>query len=77
MIKLNFESYFLKSSNKSIFYEFFNKLFLSIFFSYNQKCLKLYQLNIIKKMKKDYKNKLVKDIKIFLRKKMKKAAVWS
>ena len=28
-------------------------------------------------MKKDYKNKLVKDIKIFLRKKMKKVAVWS
>ena len=30
------------------------------------------QLNIINKIKKDYKRKLVKDIKIFLKKKKKK-----
>ena len=29
--------------------------------------IKVYQLNIIKKTKKDYKKKLVEDIKIFLR----------
>ena len=33
---------------------------------------KNYHLNIIKKIKKDYKEKLVKDIKIFLKKKKKK-----
>ena len=32
----------------------------------------MYQLNIIKKIKKDYKKKLVKDTKIFLKKKKKK-----
>ena len=32
----------------------------------------MYQLSIIKKLKKDYKRKLVKDINIFLRKKNKK-----
>ena len=36
------------------------------------KCLKLYRLNIIKKIKKERKRKLVKDIKIFLKKKKKK-----
>ena len=36
------------------------------------KCLKIYQLNIIKKVKKDYKRKLVKDIKVCLKKKKKK-----
>ena len=34
---------------------------------------KNYHLNIIKKIKKDYKEKLVKDIKIFLKKKKKKS----
>ena len=32
----------------------------------------MYQLNIIKKIKKDYKRKLMKDTKIFLKKKKKK-----
>ena len=32
----------------------------------------MYQLNIIKKIKKDYKKKLVKGTKIFLKKKKKK-----
>ena len=36
------------------------------------KCLKLYRLNIIKKIKKERKRKLLKDIKIFLKKKKKK-----
>ena len=43
-----------------------------IFFSYIKKCLKIYQLNIIKKIEEDYKRKLVQDIKIFLKKKKKK-----
>ena len=33
--------------------------------------INIYQLNIFKKIKKDYKNKLVKDIKFFLKKKKK------
>ena len=40
-----------------------------IFFSYVYKFLNIYQLNIIKKVKKDYLKKLIKDIKIFLKKK--------
>ena len=39
--------------------------------------LKNYQLNIIKKIKEDYEKKLVKDIKIFLRKKKKKKQQYS
>ena len=35
--------------------------------------LKIYQQNIIKKIKRDYKKKLVKDIKIFPKKKKKKS----
>ena len=35
--------------------------------------MKVYLLNIIEKVKKDYKKKLVKDIKIFLKKKKKKS----
>ena len=38
---------------------------------------KNYRLNIIRKIKKDCKRKLVKDIKIFLKKKKKKATIWS
>ena len=57
MTKLKFKS----DNFKSIFYNF------SItFFIYIHKCLKVYQLNIINKIK------LVKDIKIFLKKKKKK-----
>ena len=37
-----------------------------------KKFLNLYQLNIIKKIKKDLQKKLMKDIKIFLKKKKKK-----
>ena len=48
MIKLKFKSDFLKSSNKFIFYNFFYNFFFL-------KCLKPYQLNIIKEIKKDYK----------------------
>ena len=33
----------------------------------------MYQLNFNKKIKKDYKRKLMKDIKIFLKRKMKKS----
>ena len=38
-------------------------------FSYIQKCTKLYQLNIFKKIKKDYKKELAKYIKSFLKEK--------
>ena len=62
-----------KSSNKSILYKLFYNFFFIIFFSYIQKYLKIYQLNIISKIKKDYKKNLVKDIKIFLKKKKKKS----
>ena len=37
-----------------------------------QKCLKTYQLNIIKKIKKNCKKKLLKDIKVFVKKRKKK-----
>ena len=43
-----------------------------IFFSYVYKFLNIYQLNIIKKVKKDYQKKLIKNIKIFLKKKNEK-----
>ena len=33
--------------------------------------INIYQLKIVKKIKKDYKNKLVKDIKFFIKKKKK------
>ena len=46
--------------------------FLIIFFTYI-KILKIYQLDIIKIIKKDFKNQLVKDIKIFLKKIKKKS----
>ena len=53
--KLKFKSEILKSV-LSIFFFFVNKYFLYIFFHAEVKeSLKLYQLNIIKKIKKDYK----------------------
>ena len=42
-------------------------------FHVNIKMYRNLQLNTIKKVKKDYKGKLVKDIKIFLNKKNKKS----
>ena len=42
-------------------------------FIYIYKFLKNYQLNFNKKIKKDHKRKLMKDIKIFLKKKKKKS----
>ena len=42
---------------------------------YVYKCLRIYQLIIIKKIKKAYEKKLVNDIKIFLTRK-KKASIW-
>ena len=35
-------------------------MFFIVFFSYLQKCLKLYQLIIIKKIKKDYTKRICK-----------------
>ena len=48
-------------------------MFIIYFYIY-KKCLKIHQLNIIEIIKKDYKiKKLVKDIKVFLKKKKKKS----
>ena len=66
MANLKFNNSVFKSSNKSTFCKCFFKLFLHKFFLIYQN---VYQLNIIKKIKKDYKKKLVKDIEIFLKKK--------
>ena len=55
----------------AFFYKFLFNSFYN-FVPYIKKFLKIYHLNIIKKIKKDYKKKLVKDIKIFLKKKKKK-----
>ena len=44
-----------------------------MFFKTFLKCLKIYQLNSIKKIKKDCQKKVVKDIKIFLMKNKKKS----
>ena len=56
MAKLKFKNGIFKSSNKSVFINFFIT-FLIIIFSYIQQCLKIYQLNIIKKIKEYYKKK--------------------
>ena len=52
---------------------------ISLYFlsSYKQDCLKIFQLNNTKKIKKNYKKKPVEGIKIFLKKKRKKATIWS
>ena len=55
-----------------MFYKSFCKLICIIFFSNVQKCLKICELNIIKKIKKDNKKKLPKNIKIFLKEKKRK-----
>ena len=59
MTNLKFKSYIFKSSS-------FCYSFLYIF-SFIEKCLKPYQPNIIKKLKKQYELELVKYIYIFLR----------
>ena len=43
--------------------------FFIIFFPFTQNCLKIYQQNTVNKIKKYYKKKLAKDIKISLKKK--------
>ena len=48
-------------------------MFIIYFYIY-KKCLKIHQLNVVEIIKKDYKiKKLVKDIKVFLKKKKKKS----
>ena len=51
MIKLNFKSDIFRSSNKFIFHKFLYNFFICI------KVSKLYQLNIIKSIKKNCKKK--------------------
>ena len=62
MAKLKFKNGIFKSSNKSVFINFFIT-FLIIIFSYIQQCLKIYQLNIIQKIKEYYKKKTWKRYK--------------
>ena len=50
-------------------------VFSNILFSYIQQCLEIYQLHIIKKIKKDYKK--ARDRYQNLSKKEKKATIWS
>ena len=47
---------------------FSSNFFINFYFR-TQKCLKIHQLNVIKIIKKDSKKNLVKDIKVFLKKK--------
>ena len=68
MANVKFKSEIFKSSKKSILYIF-------LFFIYICKTViikNIYQLNIIKKITNDWEKKLVKDMKIFLKKKRKK-----
>ena len=60
--KLKFKNGIFKSSNKSVFIIFFI-IFLIIIFSYIEQCLKIYQLNIIKRIKEYYKKKTCKRYK--------------
>ena len=60
----------VKFIGKKILYIYFWKIIL-----YIQKTFKIHQLNIIKIKKNDYKKQLVLDIKVFLRKKKKKATI--
>ena len=41
------------------------------------RCLNIYQLNVVKKIKKDYKKKVEENIKAFINKKRKKPTIWS
>ena len=56
--------------------EILKSIYSYTFFSWvsiNMSRIKRYQQNIIKKIKKDYKKKLLKNIKIYLKKKKKKS----
>ena len=67
--KLKIKREIFKSSNKFIFYKpFYNFFHIYIFFIYIDKCLRIYQLNIINKIKEDFQ-----DIKIFLTRKKEKS----
>ena len=55
------------------FYEAFCNFFVINIFNIYIKYLKIYQINIIKKIKKGCKENLRKDIKIFLKKKKRKS----
>ena len=68
MTKLRFKSDILKSSNKSILYKCFYNI---------RKCLKIYQLNAIKKIKKDCKKISKRLQNLSKEEKEKKATIWS
>ena len=58
MAKLKFKSGIYKSTNKSIFYNFCCNFFIIFFHIF--RCLKVYQLTIIKEIEKDFKKKVCK-----------------
>ena len=60
MAKLKFKSGIYKSTNKSIFYNFCCNCFYFFFFFHIFRCLKVYQLSIIKEIEKDFKKKVCK-----------------
>ena len=69
MANVKFKWEIFKSSKKSILY-----IFLFFIYIYKTVIIKnIYQLNIIKKITNDWEKKLVKDMKIFLKKKRKKS----
>ena len=77
MMKLKFKSDIFKSFNKSNLIINFSYNSFYNFVPYIDKCLKTYQLNIIKKIKKRLRKKLVKYSKVFLKKNAVNATMWS
>ena len=57
MKKLKFKSDIFKLSHKSVFYIFFYISFVINFFHAYKNVLKIYQLNIVKKIKNEYKRR--------------------
>ena len=70
--KAKFKSDIFKSSDKSIFYKFFYKLFFVIFLFIYIKMSKDLSAKYYQENKKRLQKKVLKDIKIFLKKKKKK-----
>ena len=62
MAKLKLKSGIYKSTNKSIFYNFCCNFFYNFFFLFFHvfRCLKVYQLTVIKEIEKDFKKKVCK-----------------
>ena len=70
------KSFSITSSAFSLSIYLFIYLFIYLSAFYKYIILKIHQLNVIKIIKKDYKKELVKDIKVFLKKKKNNANIW-